>query len=453
MRTEIRRLREYQQHCRKVLDALAAKNDSADILDRLRNGEAIDEISRRLEASAMSETPSQPLPDGLPDTLNSTPNFPSSQHSPFLFEDFLERSPNQSGVGPAISHGQQIILGDNIDSQDLPSDDGPKQTRETWTAVTSDTVMLSLCTCSIPHLSRHIALPPKPAIIQNVEDALWIPYTDDGEPLDRHFDQPSNLRSVYKTFCELSEIVHQALYTLYSPGFELTSGSLIKVYNSYIEWYDTIPDSLRLGQNFTPSVLFAHLFYHSATLLLFQPFINLKLLTSAVLPREVCTQAADAITGLVKSYSDLYTLRRTPSFVPFFVLQSSIIHLLGLKHNPSDTSVRQKFSQGISGLKEMARCHGFALRAIDVVQYFARHWKVDVDDEIGTSSRDFDRAALLDFFSVDVGALGLLQSVDTELAEEILPLFSPFPMQGIPMMKMGGEVEKDGFARHKQGGI
>ncbi len=85
-----------------------------------------------------------------------------------------------------------------------------------------------------------------------------------------------------------------------------------------------------------------------------------------------------------------------------------------------------------------------------MVQYFARRWKVDVDDEIGTSSRYFDRAVLLDFFSVDVGALGLLQSVDTELDEDILPLFSPFPMQGIPMMKIGREVEKDGFARRKQ---
>jgi hypothetical protein len=76
-------------------------------------------------------------------------------------------------------------------------------------------------------------------------------------PLDQRFEQPSNLRSVYKTFCELSEKVHNALCALYSPGFKVSSGELLALYNEYIQRYDTIPESLRLGHNFTPAVLFA----------------------------------------------------------------------------------------------------------------------------------------------------------------------------------------------------
>lgn len=75
--------------------------------------------------------------------------------------------------------------------------------------------------------------------------------------MDQHFNQLSNLRSVYKTFCELSEIVHSVLYTLYSPGSEIDSRTLIDLYNKYIQWYDTIPETLRFGHNYTPSVLFA----------------------------------------------------------------------------------------------------------------------------------------------------------------------------------------------------
>jgi hypothetical protein len=41
--------------------------------------------------------------------------------------------------------------------------------------------MLSLCTGSLPHLSKHIRLPAKPAIIKHIEEALWVPYTDDGK--------------------------------------------------------------------------------------------------------------------------------------------------------------------------------------------------------------------------------------------------------------------------------
>lgn len=78
-----------------------------------------------------------------------------------------------------------------------------------------------------------------------------------GALLASHFDQPSNLRSVYKTFCELSEKVHAALYAMYAPSPKVDSKALIDSYHQYITWYDTIPETLRLGQNFTPAVYFA----------------------------------------------------------------------------------------------------------------------------------------------------------------------------------------------------
>lgn len=105
---------------------------------------------------------------------------------------------------------------------------------------------------------------------------MWIPYTDDGKgitrlasaieeklnetkgvPLRRSYEQPSNVRSVYKCFCELSELVHQSLYILHSPGRPLTSKDLLRIYTQYLNWYDRIPEVLRLGVNFTPAVLFA----------------------------------------------------------------------------------------------------------------------------------------------------------------------------------------------------
>ena len=105
---------------------------------------------------------------------------------------------------------------------------------------------------------------------------MWIPYTDDGkgiprlataieeklnqskgEPLTRSCEQPSNVRSVYTCFCELSELVHQSLYILHSPGRPLTSKDLMSIYTQYLNWYDRIPEVLRLGHNFTPAVLFA----------------------------------------------------------------------------------------------------------------------------------------------------------------------------------------------------
>lgn len=112
----------------------------------------------------------------------------------------------------------------------------------------------------------------------DIEASFWVPYTDDGTlpeqtarkdmnlayakpgtgaPLQRSCEQPSNVRSVYKCFCELSELVHEALYILHSPGRLLTSRDLINIYTDFLNWYDNIPEVLRLGHNFTPAVLFA----------------------------------------------------------------------------------------------------------------------------------------------------------------------------------------------------
>jgi hypothetical protein len=78
-----------------------------------------------------------------------------------------------------------------------------------------------------------------------------------GAPLARASEQPSNVRSVYKCFCELSELVHRSLYILHTPGRPVTSQKLLSIYTEYLSWYDRVPDVLRLGHNFTPSVLFA----------------------------------------------------------------------------------------------------------------------------------------------------------------------------------------------------
>jgi hypothetical protein len=78
-----------------------------------------------------------------------------------------------------------------------------------------------------------------------------------GAPLERNCTQPSNVRSVYKTFCELSEIVHKAHYIFYAPGTTLTGKVLLEIYTQYLQWYDDIPEALKLGHNFTPAVLFA----------------------------------------------------------------------------------------------------------------------------------------------------------------------------------------------------
>ncbi|KAK5656410.1 hypothetical protein OQA88_4791 [Cercophora sp. LCS_1] len=414
----------------------------------------------------------------------------------------------------AIEMGLHQLEGDGQDD-----DETAVQAATFWGAFALDHAW-SLATGSLPQCSCFPRLPPKPAIIDDIEASLWIPYTDDGKgnsqlaaaiegklkesegaPLQRSCEQPSNVRSVYKCFCELSELVHQSLYILHSPGRPLTSRDLLNIYTQYLNWYDRIPEVLRLGHNFTPAVLFAHMYYHFAILLLFRPLIKLRIIGSSITPRDVCSQAADAISGLLRSYSQLYTLRRTPSFVPYFVLTSSIMHLAigatfsndenpvaGSESTPSGPSppasrqrgqgapkigphVAEAISRGIADLTEMAPCHFFAEQALNILRYLAKKWNIEVDITSSEGKPDYNQAtrpvtSSLNFFSPNVtdsdfnclwgesikpGAevsqrTGAKAGNTAKTAEALEnPLFWPFPMQGRPMLPTGEELEKAGF--------
>lgn len=227
------------------------------------------------------------------------------------------------------------------------------------------------------------------------------------------------------------------------------------------------------------------MYYHFAILLLFRPLIKLRIIGSKVSPRDVCSQAAVAIQGLLKSYSQLYTLRRTPSFVPYFVLTSVIMHLAigaaALEPGSNDSTpetmeraakidprVSEAIAQGIADLTEMAPCHQFAEQALNILRYLAKKWKLDVDIDSGKlPPENFDRLVRpytnsMNFFAPSVQSSDFtsdwgvargtsianddkpLAQKSTDLAEN--PLFWPFPMQGRPMLPSGKDLEEAGFA-------
>ncbi|KAL2268827.1 hypothetical protein VTJ83DRAFT_3673 [Remersonia thermophila] len=309
--------------------------------------------------------------------------------------------------------GQSVSLAVETGLHRLPEGaEGQGEDREVmeatfWGAFTLDHAW-SLATGSLPRCSWLPHLPRKPAVFDNLEASPWVPYTDDGGPLQHSFAQPSNSRSVFRCFCELSELVHQSLYLLYSPGRLLTSRRLLDIYTQFVNWYDGVPDVLRLGHNFTPAVLFSHMYYHFAILLLFRPLIKLRIPNSHVVPRKVCSEAANAISGLLRSYARLYTLRRTPSFVPYFALNAAVMHLAAIATEGGDKKGRpwrgegegegegkgrdgsgsggddipaaaEVLARGIADLTEMAPCHPFAEQALDILRALARKWNIDVE--------------------------------------------------------------------------
>ena len=114
----------------------------------------------------------------------------------------------------------------------------------------------SLLVGKVPQISRRAVSAAKPASIEEEEDEDWVPYTDAGLQVDRTYTQKSNIASVFRNLCELSEIISDTLYLLYAPGGHLTSRKILGVYQLYLNWYNALLVEVRLAQNFTPAVLY-----------------------------------------------------------------------------------------------------------------------------------------------------------------------------------------------------
>jgi hypothetical protein len=184
--------------------------------------------------------------------------------------------------------------------------------------------------------------------------------------------------------------------------------------------------------------------YHFAILSLFRPFIKLEVIGSGVSPRDVCSQAADAISALVRSYSQLYTLQRTPSFVPYFVLSSSISHIVTYENSPKRS---QQLLQGIADLKQMTRCHRFANRALSILYFLIHHWQINIkledQGEIDYENICQPHSTSFDLFSPYIADIDMISGIGP--AEKPgNPLFWPFPMQGRPLLNIDA-TESAGF--------
>jgi hypothetical protein len=192
------------------------------------------------------------------------------------------------------------------------------------------------------------------------------------------------------------------------------------------------------------------MYHHFAILLLFGPFIKLRLLDSTVLPYEICVQAADAITSLLGSYRQLYSLQRTPCFVPFLSLASNAMHVIRAETAPLTAS--PLILQGITDLQEMAFSHRSATRGAKVLEAVGKGHRFPVslpgNEAFTEDSEDLNRhfRASINFFPSEVESF---QPVSNSATRQ--PIFSPFPSQVLPLAALRDQLKICGFELISQG--
>lgn len=121
--------------------------------------------------------------------------------------------------------------------------------------------------------------------------------------------------------------------------------------------------------------------------------------------------------------------------------------------------------QGIADLKEMTGCHGFAIRALDILRYLIIHWSVDIQLDPDSDDEDEDesikgngnlklrkarerlcrpKSTSLNQFCPNIASVDVVNGIG-RVEEGDNPLFWPFPLQGRPLLDVGDLLEKGGF--------
>ncbi|KAI7116686.1 Nitrogen assimilation transcription factor, partial [Hortaea werneckii] len=99
-----------------------------------------------------------------------------------------------------------------------------------------------------------------------------------------------------------------------------------------------------------------------------------------VSPRKLCTQAAAAISKLMRLYKRSYGLRQIPNIAIYICHSACTIHLLNLP----DKNARRDIQHGLKHLEEIAEGWLAARRTLGILSLLARKWNVELPEEAST---------------------------------------------------------------------
>jgi hypothetical protein len=205
------------------------------------------------------------------------------------------------------------------------------------------------------------------------------------------------------------------------------------------------------------------MYYHFAILLLFRQFWNLNIFESSTFPRTVCSEAAQNIFVLIRSYKDLYTLRRTPSFAPYIILTATLAYVADMKYAQTENGMAPLTygSQGINLLLDMCTSHFFAKRSVEIIKFFTKRWGLQVSEldalpprsqPSDDGGKDYHPLAFPQAFTFFRPNAASESEEAPDSGLQILPmLFSPFPAQGEAGSSYTGvsnQALSDGQQRH-----
>ncbi|TFK41823.1 fungal-specific transcription factor domain-containing protein [Crucibulum laeve] len=210
---------------------------------------------------------------------------------------------------------------------------------------------------------------PLPEIDPTEDNQPWQPYS----PIDHVVYAPVPGR-ISSSFCASSRLgtfggiilgsIITKVYPVRSPSGVSRQGLLAELEHRLDQWYINLPDGLRYEAASRrptppPQVLFLHLRYWGAVLLLHRAFIpNWKTGDEGRSPTasralDHAQAAASHISAIVTVYHETFTLQRTSPFFTSYLLSAAIMHILTLTLRPANVEASLGIQRCMIALKEM----------------------------------------------------------------------------------------------------
>ncbi|KAL0576702.1 hypothetical protein V5O48_005269 [Marasmius crinis-equi] len=208
------------------------------------------------------------------------------------------------------------------------------------------------------------------------------------------------------------------------------------------QWYLRLPEALQFDVNSKrrvppPHVLFVHIRYWGAVLLLNRAFIpNWRSATSANSPSadfsstsrkstselkafDLAQGAASRVSATVNAWRETFTLKRASPFLTAYMLSTGIMHILTLTLRPSNPQASLGLRQCMTALNEMSVLWPSAERALDLLtgvkisyDYESTHPPIHLGERVKRGAEDaFGQEKSSDYlqreaFGVPAGADG-----------------------------------------------
>ncbi|KAG0702716.1 fungal-specific transcription factor domain-containing protein [Suillus ampliporus] len=203
----------------------------------------------------------------------------------------------------------------------------------------------------------------------------------------QHISTPLTM-SCFRAAASLSVLIGSIVTMIY-PVRSTGRGSRRTVLNSLEsrldQWYIDLPDNLRYDQASKrntppPVVLFIHVKYWSAVLLLHRAFIpdwkgSEQILqnpsngsdTASLKAFDLCQSAATYVSTIVTTYHENFNIKRSSPFLSSYILSAGIMHIVTLTLRPSNVQAYIGLRQCLAVLKEMQTTWPSAGRAWDLL--------------------------------------------------------------------------------------